>query len=160
LHAEHGKIRLAVKNIFPSRQYFKFVYCQLWFCKGLKYDSNMETIKQKKIASLLRETLGEIFQRENLSITQGGMITISHVTISPDLTVARVYLSFFQVKNQQEILDSLAHNENEMRRKLGNKIRNQVRRIPELHFFVDDTLDQVFRMEEIFKQIHKKEDED
>ena len=120
----------------------------------------METIKQKKIASLIRETLGEIFQRENLSITQGGMITISHVTISPDLTVARVYLSFFQVKNQQEVLDSLTHNENEMRRKLGNKIRNQVRRIPELHFFVDDTLDQVFRMEEIFKEINKKENKE
>ena len=116
----------------------------------------METIKQKKIASLIKEVLGEIFQRENLSVTQGGMITISQVEISPDLVIAKVYLSFFQVKNQQEILDSLQKSENELRRKLGNRIRNQVRRIPELHFYVDDSLEQVFKMEEIFKQIKKK----
>ena len=118
----------------------------------------MESIKQKKIASLIKELLGEIFQRESLSVSQGGLVTISHVTMSPDLMVAKVYLSLFQVKDADEFMESLRVRENELRKILGNKIRNQVRRIPELHFYIDDTLDQVYRMEEIFKQIKKKPD--
>jgi ribosome-binding factor A len=116
----------------------------------------MESIKQKKIGKLIREVLSEIFQRENLLMTQGGMITISDVTITPDLIIAKVYLSFFQIKNPAEIIESLQKSENELRHKLGNKIRNQVRRIPELHFFIDNSLDEVFRMEEIFKKINKQ----
>ena len=118
----------------------------------------MESIKQKKIAQLIKEVLSEIFQRESLSVVQGGMITISHVMITPDLIVAKVYLSFFQIKDPAAVIESLQQGERELRGKLGNKIRNQVRRIPELHFFVDDSLEEVFRMEEIFKKIKKKED--
>ncbi|MBK9730949.1 MAG: 30S ribosome-binding factor RbfA [Chitinophagaceae bacterium] len=117
----------------------------------------METIKQKKIAKLIKEVLSEIFQRDGLSMIHGGMITISHVTVSGDLVSAKVYLSFFQVKDQEEVLASLTNNERELRHKLGNAIRNQVRRIPELHFFVDDSLSEVFRMEEIFKKIKEEE---
>ncbi len=116
----------------------------------------METIKQKKIAQLIKEVLSEIFQRDSLSMVQGGMMTISHVVVSPDLLVARIYLSFFQIKNSTEIIGSLQKAENELRRKLGNKVRNQVRRVPELHFFVDDSLEEVFRMEEIFKNMKKE----
>ncbi|MEO6168435.1 MAG: 30S ribosome-binding factor RbfA [Chitinophagales bacterium] len=117
----------------------------------------METIKQRKIAKLIKEVLSEIFQRDGLSMVQGGMITISHVTVSGDLITAKVYLSFFQVSNQQEVIELLQASENELRHKLGNAIRNQVRRIPELHFFVDDSLSEVFRMEEIFKKIKGEE---
>ncbi len=117
----------------------------------------METIKQKKIAKLIKEVLSEIFQRDGLSMTHGGMITISHVTVSGDLVAAKVYLSFFQVKDQEAVLASLTEQEREMRHKLGNAIRNQVRRIPELHFLVDDSLTEVFRMEEIFKKIKEEE---
>ncbi len=120
----------------------------------------METIKQKKIAKLIKEVLSDIFQRDGLSMIHGGMITISHVTVSGDLVTAKVYLSFFQVKDQQEVLASLAHSERDLRHKLGNAIRNQVRRIPELHFFVDDSLTEVFRMEEIFKKIKAEEKKD
>lgn len=117
----------------------------------------METIKQKKIAKLIKEVLSDIFQRDGLSMIHGGMITISHVTVSGDLVTAKVYLSFFQVKDQEEVLASLAQSERDLRHKLGNAIRNQVRRIPELHFFVDDSLTEVFRMEEIFKKIKAEE---
>ena len=117
----------------------------------------MESIKQKKIAQLIKEVLSEIFQRESISMTQGGMITISHVMVTPDLIVAKVYLSFFQIKDSVAVIESLQKSERELRGKLGNKIRNQVRRIPELHFFVDDSLEEVFRMEEIFKKIKKKD---
>ncbi|MBA3649634.1 MAG: 30S ribosome-binding factor RbfA [Chitinophagales bacterium] len=117
----------------------------------------METIKQKKIAKLVKEVLSDIFQRENLSMAQGGMMTISHVTMSPDLLIAKIYLSLFQIKDQDKFIKEIEASENELRHKLGNKIRNQVRRIPELHFYLDDSLEQVFRIEEIFKQIKKND---
>lgn len=115
----------------------------------------METIKQRKIAKLIKEVLSEIFQREGMAMMQGGMITISHVAVSGDLVNAKIYLSFLNVKDQQEVIESLQRHENEFRHKLGNAIRNQVRRIPELQFLTDNSLDEVFRMEEIFKKIRK-----
>jgi ribosome-binding factor A len=115
----------------------------------------MEKVKQKKIASLIQQALSEIFQKENLSMVKGGMVTISAVEVSPDLGIAKVYLSLFQIKEPKIFLDELTEHSHELRRQLGNKIRNQVRRIPELHFYLDETLDQVFRLEELFKQIKK-----
>jgi ribosome-binding factor A len=116
----------------------------------------MQTTKQKKVAGVIREALSEIFQRENLSMVGGGMVTISDVTVSPDLLIARIYLSLYQVKNPKEFMKSLEQHGAELRHRLGNKIRNQVRRIPELHFHLDETMDHVFRLEEIFKQIKKE----
>lgn len=114
-----------------------------------------EKIKQKKIAQMVKEELSGIFQRENLSIHQGGMMTVSEVAMTPDLLVAKIYLSFYNVKNPEQRVKELQEHENEFRLKLGNRIRNQVRRIPELHFYLDETLDHVFRMEELFKQLKK-----
>jgi len=115
----------------------------------------MEKVKQKKIASVIQQTLSEIFQRENLSMVKGGMVTISDVEVSPDLSIAKVYLSLFQIKEPKIFLEELKEHSHELRHQLGNKIKNQVRRIPELHFYLDETLDNVFRLEEIFKNIKK-----
>ena len=117
----------------------------------------MERVKQKKIASVIQQALGEVFQKENLSIVKGGMVTISQVAMSPDLSVAKIYLSLFQINDKARFMEELKHQNAGLRRHLGNKIRNQVRRIPELHFYLDETLDNVFRLEEIFKQIKKEE---
>ena len=116
----------------------------------------METMKQKKIAGVIQQALSEVFQRENLSMVNGGMVTISEVNMSPDLLIAKVYLSLYQVKDPKKFLEEIEKQSPELRHKLGNKIRNQVRRIPELHFYLDETLDNVFRLEEIFKQIKKE----
>jgi ribosome-binding factor A len=115
----------------------------------------MEKVKQKKIASLIQQELGKIFQKENLSMVNGGMMTISAVEVSPDLGIAKIYLSLFQVKEPKIFLEEMKEHSPELRRLLGNKIRNQVRRIPELHFYLDETLDNVFKLEEIFKSIKK-----
>jgi len=115
----------------------------------------MDTTKQKKVAGIIQETLSEIFQRENLSMVKGGMVTISEVSMTPDLLIAKVYLSLYQIKDPKTFLEELEKQSPDLRHKLGNKIRNQVRRIPELHFYLDETMDHVFRLEEIFKQIKK-----
>ena len=101
------------------------------------------------------EELSDIFQREGMNIVDGGMVSISKVMITPDLLEARVYLSFFQIKDPAALLHKIKERGKEWRKMLGQRVRNQLRRVPDLHFFTDDTLDHVFKMEEIFKQIKK-----
>jgi len=118
--------------------------------------------RQKQIGGLIQEELNKIFQRFGLNMLDGGMVSISSVKITPDLLEARVYLSFFQVANAQEALKKIQEKAGEIKRELGNRVRQQLRRIPEVKYYRDDTLDQVFRMEEIFKKIseEKKPDND
>lgn len=112
-----------------------------------------ESKRQKQVAKLIQEELTLIFQKENLSIIQGGMVSIAKVFVTPDLLEARIYLSFFKIEQPQSLLEIFKEKTAEFRGLLGNKMRHQLRRIPELQFFLDDTLDHVFRMEELFKQI-------
>ena len=118
--------------------------------------------RQKQIGGLIQEELNKIFQRFGLNMIDGGMVSISSVKITPDLLEARVYISFFQVADAQGTLKKIQDKAGEIKRELGNRVRQQLRRIPEVKYFRDDTLDQVFRMEEIFKKIseEKKPDSD
>jgi len=118
--------------------------------------------RQKQIGGLIQEELNKIFQRFGLNMIDGGMVSISSVKITPDLLEARVYLSFFKVADAKEALKNIQEKAGEIKRELGNQVRQQLRRIPEVKYFRDDTLDHVFRMEEIFKKIsdEKKPDGD
>ena len=118
--------------------------------------------RQKQIGGLIQEELNKIFQRFGLNMIDGGMVSISSVKITPDLLEARVYLSFFQVADAKAALKKIQEKAGEIKRDLGNRVRQQLRRIPEVKYFRDDTLDHVFRMEEIFKKIsgEKKPDSD
>jgi len=93
----------------------------------------------------------------NLLMIEGGMISISTVKITPDLFEARVYLSMFQIKDTQAALLKFEEKNKEIRKELGTRVRHQLRSIPELKFFIDDTLDYVFKMEELFEKIKKEE---
>lgn len=117
-----------------------------------------ETKRQKQVAGLLNEELNDIFRRMNLLMMEGGMISVSAVKVTPDLFEARVYLSMFQIKDTQAALLRFEEKNKEIRKELGTRVRHQLRSIPELKFFIDDTLDYVFKMEELFNKI-KKEDE-
>lgn len=113
--------------------------------------------RQKQIAGLLNEEMNIIFQRLGLNMIDGGMVSISTVKVTPDLLEARFYLSFFQVKDEQAALKKIEDRHVEIKKELAARVRHQLRNVPILKFFQDDTLDHVFRMEEIFKKI-KKED--
>jgi ribosome-binding factor A len=116
--------------------------------------------RQKQVAGLIQEELNQIFQRFGLNMIDGGMVSISSVKITPDLLEARVYLSFFQVADAKEALKKIQEKAGEIKRELGNRVRQQLRRIPEIKYFRDDTLDHVFRMEEIFKKISEEKKPD
>lgn len=116
-----------------------------------------ETKRQKQIAQLLQKELSDIFLRIGFNIVDGGMISIASIKMTPDLLEARVYLSMFQIKAPSEMLEKIKDRTGEIKKELGNRVGKQLRRVPELTFFLDDTLDYVFKMEELFKRI-KEED--
>lgn len=112
--------------------------------------------RQKQIAGLLNEEMNTIFQRLGLSMIDGGMISISAVKVTPDLLEARFYLSLFQVKDTEAGLAKIESRHHEIKKELASKVRHQLRSIPVLKFYKDDTLDHVFKMEEIFKKIDEE----
>jgi ribosome-binding factor A len=116
-----------------------------------------ESKRQKQIGSLLNEELNDIFRRMNLSMVDGGMVSISNVMVTPDLLEARVYISLFQVKDPAATMKKIEDRGWDIKRELATRVKQQLRRIPELKFFQDDTLDHVFKMEELFKKINKPE---
>ncbi len=115
-----------------------------------------ESKRQKQVGKLVQMELSDIFQREGINIIDGGMVSISKVSITPDLLEARVYLSLFQIKEPAQFMHSIQERGWEFRKMLGERVKNQLRRVPDLKFFNDDTLDYVFKMEDLFKKIEEE----
>ena|SRR5205814_10471729 len=109
--------------------------------------------RQKQVGGLIQEELSYIFQRMGLNMIDGGMVSISSAKITPDLLEAWVYLSFFQVANPKTALSKIEERARDIKKELAHRIGKQLRRIPEIKYFRDETLDRVFKMEELFKQI-------
>ena len=123
----------------------------------LKIRIDMEESKrQKQVGRLIQEEMSEIFQREGLNVVQGGMISVSKVQMTPDLLEARIYLSFFRISDVEGLLNEIKERGGEWRKLLGMRVKNQLRRVPELQFFADDTLEHVFRMEDLFRKIEEE----
>lgn len=118
----------------------------------MKTDSIMDTNRQQKINRLLQRELGEIFRVEMQPYFPGIMMTVTFIRITPDLSVARVNLSLFPDQHKEETLKKIKAHTAEIRGILGQRVRNQLRIIPRLEFFIDDTLDRVERIEELLKQ--------
>jgi len=116
--------------------------------------------RQKQIAGLLNEEINTIFQKLGLSMIDGGLVSISSVKVTPDLLEARFYLSFFQVKDVTAALKKIEDRHHEIKKELAANVRHQLRNIPVLKFYKDDTLDHVFKMEELFKKISEERKED
>jgi ribosome-binding factor A len=110
------------------------------------------------VAGVIQEEMNDIFLRMGLNMSSGGMVSIAAVKVTPDLLEARVYLSLFQVKDAEAVIAKIEERKGELRRQLGERVKQQLRRVPELRFFKDDTLDHVFKMEEIFKKINEERD--
>lgn len=111
----------------------------------------MESKRQQRVAKQLQKDLGEIMQREVPHVTQGAMVTVTKVHVTPDLLIARVYLSLFATQDKKALLENIRKHGGEIRGKLGSRIKHQMRSVPELHFFEDDSLDYIEHIEEILK---------
>jgi ribosome-binding factor A len=108
----------------------------------------LETNRQNKIARLIQKDLATIFQKQTQK-THGILVSVSVVRISPDLSVAKAYLSIFPSEKAQEILDNINAHNSQIRYELGTLERHQLRIIPELKFFLDDSLDYIDNIDKL-----------
>ena len=109
--------------------------------------------RQKLVAGAIQSTMNDIFLKLGLNHLQGGMISISTVKVTPDLLEARIYLSLFQVTDPESCFKKIQAQAWDIKKQLQETMKHQLRRIPVLHFYLDDTLDYVFKMEEILKTL-------
>lgn len=120
-----------------------------------------ESKRQKQFSGLIQKDLSEIFQRNAASLVGAHtFITVTNVKMSADLSVAKIYLSFMLSDKQQEMLDMVNMKKNEIRRQLGNRIGKQVRIIPELIFYLDDSADHAARIDQILSNLDIPPEED
>lgn len=112
------------------------------------------TVRQQKFARLIQKELSDIFQRDKRGVLDNAFITITEVRVSPDLSVAKVYVSMMLAKNKGAVLDKLDLHKKEIRRALGDKIRNQARIIPQLVFFIDEVEENAMKMDELLKNLN------
>ena len=115
--------------------------------------------RQKQVGSVLQKEMNEIFQRMGLNMMDGGLVSIADVKVTPDLLEARVYLSLFQVKDNAAVLKKIEDKSWEIKRELTARVKQQLRRMPVLKFFIDESLENVFKMEELFKKISEEKKE-
>ena len=112
----------------------------------------METTRQQKIARLIQKELADMFQQERSLYMGKGMVTVTRVSVSKDMSYARVCLSVFGVPDKSLVMASVEANGKEIRFRLGQRVRNQLRIVPELTFVLDDTLDYIENIDKLLKQ--------
>ena len=111
----------------------------------------MQETRQNKIARLLQKELSLIFQEQTRSM-HGVMVSVTRVKISPDLSICTAYLSIFPSERGEDIIQNITRNEKQIRYELGTRVRHQMRIIPELRFFIDDSLDYIEHIDELLKK--------
>jgi ribosome-binding factor A len=113
-----------------------------------------ESTRQQKYSKLIQKELSDIFLRDKRGILDNAFITIADVRMSPDLGVAKVYISMLLVKDKEKVLENITSRKSEIRKALGNRIGKQVRIIPELVFFKDEVEENATRLDEIIKNLN------
>lgn len=111
----------------------------------------MDSTRQLKYSRLIQKEIGDLFQREGVSYFGKAFVTVTNVRISPDLGIAKIYLSIFGINDASKTMDEIGRHNKEIRRQLGNRIRHQARIIPELKFFLDDSLDYAEKIDKLLK---------
>ncbi len=113
----------------------------------------MESKRQQKVGRQIQKDLGDIFQKEAQHLVNGSLVTVSGVRMTPDLGIARAYLSFLPEKNKTVVFEGIQENTKFIRQKLGERVRHQLRVVPELEFYMDDTAEYAAKMDALFADI-------
>jgi len=113
----------------------------------------MESKRQQKVGRQIQKDLGEIFQKDAQHLTNGSFITITSVHVTPDLGIARAYLSFLPDKNKTILLETIKENTKFIRQKLADRVRHQLRIVPHLQFYIDDTAEYAAKMDLLFSDL-------
>lgn len=112
----------------------------------------MENTRQQKIAKQIQKDVAEIFQKEGAAIVRGMLVTVTAVRMSPDFGYAKIYVSVFPFERSEELMKELEKNNWFVRRALGQRIRNQLKSVPEIQFFLDDSLEYIEHIDRALKR--------
>lgn len=139
-----------MRSLKPNLLFFTYVPYSF-----VKVISDMAgSTRQQKFGRMVQKELSDIFQRDKRGILDNTFVTISQVSMSPDLSVAKVYISMMLAKDKAQTLEKLNRGKGEIRKALGERIRKQARIVPELIFFIDETEENAIRIEELIKNLH------
>jgi ribosome-binding factor A len=111
----------------------------------------MESTRQKKVSRLIQKEVADIFLKRGSELAHGKMVSITKVRVSPDLSFAKVYISIYPSTGQDDILKSIQDHSTKIRFEMGQKIRRQLRIVPEIAFFIDDSLDYIDKIDKLLK---------
>jgi ribosome-binding factor A len=114
----------------------------------------MESVRQQKYGKLIQKELGDLFLKEGRNWYGSHFVTVTGAKVTPDLSLARIQISVFKAPKPGDIMKELNRHKTEIRRELGKRIGKQARIIPDLEFFLDDSLDYVEKIDNIFKNLH------
>ena len=111
----------------------------------------MESTRQKKVSRLIQKEVADIFLKRGSELAHGKMVSVTKVRVSPDLSFARVFISIYPSTGQNDILKSIQDHSPKIRFEMGQKIRRQLRIVPEIAFFIDDSLDYIDKIDKLLK---------
>ncbi|MBG0857946.1 MAG: 30S ribosome-binding factor RbfA [Bacteroidales bacterium] len=111
----------------------------------------METTRQKKVSRLIQKEIADIFLRKGSEYAPGKMVSVTKVRVSPDLSFAKIYISIFPSTGKNDILQSVQDHSARIRFDLGHKVRSQLRIVPDIAFYIDDSLDYIDRIDKLLK---------
>jgi len=113
----------------------------------------METKRQRQASELIKRNFGVVLREEGLYIYQNALVTVTNVKITPDFGLAKIYLSVYNTTDKSEVIKSLRENSSRLRHSLAERIRKHIRRIPQIDFFLDDTLDEMYKLNALFDKL-------
>jgi len=115
----------------------------------------MESIRQKQVGELIKRHFSVVLQQEGRYIYGDALVTVTEAKMSPDLMIAKIYLSVYNTMNKQAVVLELREHLTRLRQSLGQRVKKHVRRIPHLEIFLDDTLDEMYRLNTLFDRLHE-----
>jgi ribosome-binding factor A len=111
----------------------------------------MESTRQKKVSRLIQKEMADIFLKKGNEFAHGKLVSITRVRVSPDLSFAKIYISIFPATNQTDILRTIQEHSSKIRFELGQKVRSQLRIVPDIAFHIDDSLDYIDKIDKLLK---------
>lgn len=135
-----------------TKRLFSLEKIKSFYSNKKMYFCNMETIRQQKVAGLIHKEMTAIFQKEGYTMIGGSMLTITNVRVPKDLSIARINISIFGSADKKEIISILKAKTKEIRFLLGNAVKNQLRIVPTLEFYSDESLDHLDRINQLLKE--------
>ena len=117
----------------------------------------MQSKRQSQVAEMIKRNFSLVLQEEGSYIYKNALVTVTQVSMSPDLSYAKIYLSVYNRDDKAGAIQELDKEKSRLRRSLGTRIRKHIRRIPEIDFFLDDTLDEMYRLNNLFDEINNED---